>query len=59
MGLREGSEVADGPSHNVAVAVEVAFSAGGGAEDFGDVPGDRGLLGEYCDCSGFAGLVLQ
>ncbi len=55
VGLREGGQMADGPSDYVAVAVEVAFALLAGAENAGDIAGDGGLFGEHSYGSGFRG----
>ena len=49
----------DGPGDHVTIAVQIAFAAGVGAQDFGDVARDRGFLGQNRHCSGFAGGFVQ
>ena len=44
VGLRQSDEMSDGPGYDVAVAVEVAFTSRGCAQDSGEISGDGGFF---------------
>ena len=44
--LRERDQMPNGPSHDIAVAVQVAFAALRRVQDSGDVARHRGLFGD-------------
>ena len=49
--LGERSQVPDSPRHHVAIAMHVAIAFRVGAQHFGNVAGDRRLLGQNSHCS--------
>ena len=51
MRLRERGKVSDGPGDHVAIAMQVAVTACGGAQHFGDIARDGRLFCNYGDYS--------